>query len=305
MKDRAEKGREQIENAIINFPNLVPDTIDLSAFMDDEQVHRIKKASAYRDKLIELIENGGERGHAMPWNSFENNFEFRESELTVWAGYKGHGKSLVISQVFEKFLHDGKKAFIISPEFPPHRVLHRMMVQSFGLRNQSRNLAIDFVDAINDQLWIYDQQSSLKPSDVPALCRYAVDRLGVNHVLIDSLMKCGIAPDDYGKQKHLVDSVQQVAHRSKAHIHLVAHMRKDKSDGAIGGLHDVKGGSEIADMAENVLIVWRNKEKEQGGGKQEEPDCIIKVDAQRNADGWIGKIPLWYNKETMTFKDAK
>lgn len=303
--DRAEKGRQQIENAIINFPNLVPDNIDLSAFMDDEQVHRIKKASAYRDKLLELIENGGERGHSMPWDSFGKNFEFRESELTVWAGYKGHGKSLAISQVFEKFLNDGKKAFIISPEFPPHRVLHRMMIQSFGLHNQSRKLAIDFVDCINDQLWIYDQQSSLKPSDVPALCRYAVDRLGVDHVLIDSLMKCGIAPDDYGRQKHLVDAVQQVAHRSKAHIHLVAHMRKDKSDGSIGGLHDVKGGSEIADMAENVVIVWRNKEKEQGGGKMDEPDCIIKVDAQRNADGWIGKIPLWYNKETMTFRDGK
>jgi twinkle protein len=305
MTDRAEKGRGQLESAIVNFPNLVPDSIDLSAFMDDEHVHRIKKASAYRDKLIELIENGGERGHPMPWESFGNNFEFRESELTVWAGYKGHGKSLVISQVFEKFLNDGKKAFIISPEFPPHRVLHRMLVQSFGLHQQSRKLAIDFVDAINDQLWIYDQQSSLKPNDVPALCRYAVDRLGVQHVLIDSLMKCGIAPDDYAKQKHLVDAVQQVAHRSKAHIHLVAHMRKDKSDGSIGGLHDVKGASEIADMVENVIIVWRNKEKEQGGGKMDEPDCVIKVDAQRNADGWIGKIPLWYNKETMTFRDGK
>lgn len=303
--DRAAKGRSQLENAIVNFPNLVPEDIDLSDFMEETQVHRIKRASAYTDQLIELIESGGERGHSMPWDSFGKNFEFRESELTVWAGYKGHGKSLVISQVFVKFISEGKKAFIISPEFPPHRVLHRMMIQCLGIHNLNKAVAIKFIDAINDNLWIYDQQSSLKPNDVPALCRYAVDKLGVHHVLIDSLMKCGIAPDDYAKQKHLVDAVQQVAHRTKAHIHLVAHMRKGSSDGAMGGLHDVKGGSEIADMAENVLIVWRNKEKELGGGQEGDPDSVVKVDAQRNANGWIGKVPLWYNKESMTFRDGK
>ncbi len=301
-----EKGKAQLESAILNFSHLIPDTIDLTAFMDQEQVHRIKHAVEYKEKLLEMFENHGEKGATSPWESMNKNFVFRPSELTVWSGYKGHGKSLVISQVLEHFLQNDQKVFIISPEFPAHRVLHRMLIQSFGVHNQTKELASKWIDAVNDNLWLYDQQSSLKPSDVPALCRYAVEKLGVDHILIDSLMKCGIAPDDYGKQKHLVDEIQQVAHRSKVHIHLVAHGKKSSGgDERIGGLHDVKGASEIADMAENVIIVWRNKNKEMGSGKQDDPDCIVKVEAQRNGDGWIGMIPMYFRKNTFTFQEGQ
>ena len=206
--------------------------------------------------------------------------------------------------MLEGFITMGQRVFIISPEFPAHRVLHRMLIQSLGVARCNEPMAIQWLDAVKDNLWLYDQQSSLQPQDVPALCRFAVNRLGVDHILIDSLMKCGMAPDDYAKQKKLVDDVQQVAHRSKVHIHLVAHGRKsDKDDGKIGGLHSIKGGSEIVDMAENVIIVWRNKEKEQGGGNIDEPDCIVKIEAQRNGDGWIGKIPLWFDKNNFTFRE--
>lgn len=300
----AANGREQIEAAIMNFPGMVSDEIDLSAFMNEEQVHRIKAAGEYRDRLVGLLTGGGEKGAKTPWPSLNGRFEFRESELTVWSGYKGHGKSLAISQAIEKFISDGQKVFIISPEFPPHRVLHRMMIQSLGIGKQTAEFAEAWIDAVNGSLWLYDQQSSLKPNDVPALCRFAVERLGVDHILIDSLMKCGIAPDDYARQKTLVDAVQQIAHRSKVHMHLVAHGRKGGGDEKMGGLHDIKGGSEIADMAENVIIVWRNKEKEMGGGKAEEPDCIVKIEAQRNGDGWIGKVPLYFRKHSFTFHEG-
>jgi len=302
--NRADKGREQLESAILNFPGMVPDTIDLSAFMSEEVIHKVKSAKAYQDRLIELITGGGEQGTAMPWASTKGKFVFRPSELTVWSGYKGHAKSLVASQVFEYFISNGQKVFIISPEFPAVRVLHRKMIQSLGLKNTTKENAIQWLDAVDGNLWIYDQQGSLKHADVPALCRYAVERLGVDHILIDSLMKCGMAPDDYASQKRLVDQVQHVAHKSNVHIHLVAHARKGNSDEKIGGLHDVKGSSEIADMAENVIIVWRNKEKEQSGGKMDEPDCIVKVEAQRNGDGWIGTIPLFFRRESFTFHES-
>lgn len=305
MMDRIESGREQLEAAMQNFSGMVEDNLDLSVFMSEEQQHRVKSAWAYKDRLIEMMEDGGEKGVASPWKTTDGRFSFRESEITIWSGYKGHGKSLAISQVFEKFISDGQKVFIISPEFPAHRVLYRMLVQSFSEHNATPSLAIKWLDAVKEKLFIYDQQSSLKPQDIPALCRYAIEKLGVDHVLIDSLMKCGIAPDDYGRQKHLVDSVQQVAHNSKVHIHLVAHARKGSSDEKIGGLHDVKGASEIADMAENVIIVWRNKAKETAGAKDGEPDCVIKIEAQRNGSGWIGIIPLFFNRENTTFYEGR
>lgn len=304
MNDRIAKGMEQIESAILSFPNMLPENIDLSAFMDDEKTHRVKDAWQYREKLRELILGKGEAGLSMPWGGFHGNFEFRPAEMTIWTGYKGHGKSAVISQVLEHFMDKfGQKVFIISPEFPAHRVLYRLLIQSLKQKTPCSETLDAWLSAVKEQLWLYDQQSSLDPKDIPALCKYAINKLGVKHILIDSLMKCGIAPDDYGAQKRLVDLVQQVAHKSDAHIHLVAHARKGKSDGEIGGLHDVKGASEIADMAENVIIVWRNKEKELGGSDVTAPDAIVKVEAQRNGEGWIGKVPLFYNKHTFSFHD--
>lgn len=299
--NRAERGREQLENAITK---LQPKGIDLTVFMDEEQIHRIKNAGEYRDKLIDLIENNGEKGDPLPWNALEKKFEFRPSEITVWSGYKGHGKSLLISQFLENMVAKNKKVFIISPEFPPHRVLHRMMIQEFGMEHTKSSVADQWLEIVKENLWIYDQQGSLKAKDVPALCRYAIKHFNVDHILIDSLMKLGISVDDYTGQKTLVDEVQHVAHHSKTHIHIVAHGNKSNGgDEKIGNLHSVKGASEICDLAENVLIVWRNKEKEfKNIIDSEMPDCILKVEAQRNGDGWIGQIPLFFNKATLSFK---
>ena len=296
-------GKEQLEAAIMNFPGYVNDNIDLTAFMEDEQKHRVRNAWEYRDRLRDLLLGSGEVGQSMPWDAFGGKMEFRKSEMTLWAGFKGHGKSVIISQVLEHLMDKcGQKVFIISPEFPAHRVLYRLMVQSIGQRYPDASLLDMWLEAVKDQLWIYDQQKSLTPKDVPALCRYAIHTYGVQHVLIDSLMKCGIAPDDYGSQKRLVDTIQQVCHNTETHIHLIAHLRKGKSDDEIGGLHDVKGASEISDLVENVIICWRNKQQEmKNDGSNQEPDAVIKVEAQRNADGWIGKVPMKFEKHTMRF----
>lgn len=287
--------------SLLNFRNVLNEDIDISKWMHEEHHAKVACPLYFAKGLMEVIDGGGETAHPLPW-VIGGRFGFRPSELSVWSGFKGHGKSLVISQVFEKFISDGKRCFIISPEFPPQRVLHRMIIQSLGAENVTMDNAFSWLEAVDTSLWLYDQQSSLNPTDVVALCRYAVEVHGVDHILIDSLMKCGIPPDDYAGQKKLVDMVQQVAHRSNVHIHLVAHARKSNDDSKMGGLHDVKGSSEICDMAENVIFVWRNKPKELGGGKIDEPDCIVKIEAQRNGDGWIGTIPLWFNRSNFTFK---
>lgn len=301
--NQAEKGREQLEGVIRNFPNMIPDGIDLSAFMEDEKIHRIQDAWQYRGKLIEMLTGKGEHGYSLPWLGFHGKMEFRPAEMTLWAGFKGHGKSAMASQVLEHLMDKHQqKVFIISPEFPAHRVLYRLLVQSLEVRYPDPQTLDSWLQAVREQLWIYDQQKSLSPRDVPALCRYAIEKHGVQHILIDSLMKCGISPEDYGAQKQLVDNIQQIAHNSNAHVHLIAHLRKGKSDDEIGGLHDVKGASEIADLCENVIICWRNKKQEISGGTGE-PDAVIKIEAQRNADGWIGKLPMSFDKHSMKYRE--
>lgn len=284
--------------------NLLKD-IDLSAYSDETVRHCVKPASAYKDDMVRRLiarAEGDQTATPLPFNLLRGRFEFRQHELTIWTGYKGHGKSLMISQVLLSAVRRGKRVFVFSPEFRPEAVLERMLFQ-FCMTTEPQRAQIDeYFAFLAERMWLYDTQTSLKSDDVLALCRYVADRIGVDHVLIDSLMKCGMPPDDYGAQKTFVDKLQSVAHGNPMHIHLVAHARKAHDDSKPPRLHDIKGTSEIADMAENVLCVWRNKEKEKHPEKRaDEPDASLTVEAQRNADGWIGTLNLNFDASNMLF----
>lgn len=305
--DRAEMGGSQLDKLaenIIGFPNLLGAELDLNPFMDEEISHRVKDADGYRDEVIKLLlgEDESSRGAALPWNQLRGKFEFRMHELTVWTGYKGHGKSAALSQVHVMFMKRGEKVFVISPEFRPAKVIERKIYQSLATRTPAARDVENFFESAKRQLWLYDNQASLKPGEVIALCRYAAKVLKVDHIVIDSLMKCGIAPDDYSAQKKFTDKIQAISHKYPLHIHMVAHARKGNSDDTPARLHDIKGTSEIADLAENVISVWRNKPKEKDPEKNAGmPDASLTIEAQRNGDGWIGTLNLMFDPDSMLF----
>lgn len=297
-----------VKNAFDRFSGTnVLKNIDLNAYSVEHVEHNVKPAAAYRSALIHRLVNRGEgdpNATPMPFNALRGKFEFRQHELTIWTGYKGHGKSLMLSQALMAAIKRGKRTFIISPEFRPESVLERMLYQFSGTTRPTSEHVNAYMDFLLERMWLYDAQASLKPDDVVALCRYAADKLGIDHILIDSLMKCGMGPDDYAGQKQFVDRIQSVAHANPLHIHLVAHARKTSDDSKPPRLHDIKGASEIADMAENVLVVWRNKEKEKNPEKKhDEPDAVLAVEAQRNADGWIGSINLNHDPDAQLFME--
>lgn len=290
-----------LDKIVEMFPNRLSD-INLDPYRNDEYKPRIKNAIDYAEAMKARVKQRGSWGDRTGFD-IDQNFRFRPYELTIWTGYKGHGKSALMSQVLLKLIQQKKKIFVCSPEFHPVELLYRFLVQLMATDDPSEEEAMAMLELLSDWLWVYDVQASLKPNDVAALCRYVAETLKPDHIVIDSLMKCGIAPDDYARQKQLVDQIQTVAHQNPLHIHLVAHARKGNDDKKPAALHDIKGASEIGDMVENVLSVWRNKPKEKGECKDPsiEPDAILVVEAQRNCGGWIGNVPLMFNREAMTY----
>jgi twinkle protein len=293
-----------LDKIVEMFPNRIGD-IDLDPFRCEDYTPRVKSAPEYLDALKKRI-NQREAYGAMSGFACDRHFRFRPYELTIWTGYKGHGKSALLSQSILGFMQHGQKVFVCSPEFPPVELLFRFLVQIIACDNPSEEEAEVLIEFAAKTLWLYDVQSSLKPHDVPALCRWVMENIKPDHIVVDSLMKCGLAPDDYSGQKRLVDQLQTVAHQYPVHIHLVAHARKGNSDDKPARLHDIKGASEIADLAENVVSVWRNKPKEQARSqgdatREMEPDALFIVEAQRNCGGWVGTVNLNYRPDAMIF----
>lgn len=132
--------------------------------------------------------------------------------------------------------------------------------------------------------------------------RYAAKRYRVTHFVVDSLLKCGIAEDDYKAQKAFLDRLCDFKNEFNAHVHLVAHARKGESEDKAPGKLDVRGAGAITDLADNVFTVWRNKRKELAGDEADGDveDARLYCHKQR-ATGYEGALRLWFDTSSLQF----
>ena len=284
---------------------VIDDTIDFGRFLKSRDEQKIRRASDWTDGVLKRI-NGdvGVAGDVLPWQKTHREVQLRPGEVSVWAGINGHGKSLLLGQVM-LWLLPKNKCLIASMEMKPEATIERMLRQASGLHHPAVAYVRHWMHWSDGRLWIYDQLDSIQPDKILGMATYAGELLGVNHIVIDSLMKCGMKPDDYGAQKAFVDRLCWLAKDFNTHIHLVCHMRKREREGHIPDKFDIKGASEVSDLVDNVFIVHRNKDKESkvAAGQNVEsvvPDASLIVAKQRHGE-WEGKINLWFCQSSNQF----
>lgn len=235
-------------------------------------------------------------------------FEFRTGELTVWTGYNGHGKSLLLSQVQLGLMEQGEKFVIFSGEMTPEYLIKRMVKQATG---QDRP-TLEYIDAVGkwliDRCWIFNQVGSATVKRLLEVFAYANRRYGVRHFVIDSLMMTDVPEDGAGAitaQKEAIRAMCDFAKRAGVHVHLVAHPRKGKDESTGPGKMDVAGSSKITDGADNVFTVWRAQKDESEPDDPEKPDAKLELKKQRNGDVQQYSQWLWFNKGAMQFRARK
>jgi twinkle protein len=249
-----------------------------------------------------------------PWDKAKGKILFRQSELSIWTGVNGHGKSQFLGQIALHTLKQEIPVCIASLELPPARLLVRMARQAAAMERPSPA----YIQAIHawysDKLWLFDLTGTAKTERLLEVFLYARQRYNVTVFIIDSLMKCGISEDDYTAQKLFVEKLCDFKNQHDCHIHLIAHPRKSEDEKHMPGKYDIKGTGAIVDLADNCFTVWRNKSKEQAIEKTQmtgqEPtvqmlekiDCLWGCDKQRNGE-WEGKIGLWFDKKSFQYLD--
>jgi len=300
---------------------ITPDDIDFSLYenVTDHQ-QKVKTASVYVQALLDRMSSTHrEKRVFMPWQKTHDQIQFRPGEVTVWGGPNGSGKSLVTGQTALSLCAQGEKVGLASFEMKPTKTLERMgrqwthlsLSDDYSLSNpELHRILIDgyeqFRDWTTGKLWLYDQQGTVQWKQVCAVARYCAKELGINHFFVDNLMKCVAGEDDYNGQKAFVDELCSIARDCNIHIHLVHHIKKPSTENAKPTKYDFKGTGAITDQPDNVVVVWRNKDKERKlqDGKsvaQTEPDAMLIVDKQRNGEGWEGNIGLWYHGPSQQF----
>jgi twinkle protein len=122
------------------------------------------------------------------------------------------------------------------------------------------------------------------------------------------MMKLVRGEDDFNGQKDLVDALCDVAKETKMHIHLVHHIRKGGETNRIAEKKDIKGSGVITDLADNVILIARNKLKEKDTEQNQiadnsQPDTFLITAKQRNGD-WEGTLGLWFDRSSQQFTES-
>lgn len=278
-------------------------------------MYLLRPAASFRKKVQERFRPVGGRlaGYSMGFRKMED-IRFEPSQTSMWSGFNGHGKSLFLNQVMLSGVADCQEKFIVaSLEMLPDRNLVRTA------RQVERKICpeveeIDHcLDWCGEAIQFYDYVGRADVNKMLENFVVGVETLGITSIIIDSLMKMGMAEDDYSKQKLFVEDMANFALKYNVHVHIVAHSRKQQDESSCPGKMDVMGAGGMTNIVDQGFSVWRNKEKEAkmfnhfNNGTTPEKDLYDKFDAL--VDCWKCRdngeneksYALWYDSPSMQY----
>lgn len=293
--------------------NVIPDSFDFRSYVSVSK----QNADVLRTSKLDLVDafyGAKMQGDTMPWAKTHDQVQFRPGEVTLWPGISGHGKSLITTQCAFHLAMQGKRVGIVSLEMRPVVTMARMARMVAGSDQPTEAWLRGFQAWADDKILLMGVQGMVDPNRVLDFCRYVALKLGVAHVFLDNLTKIVRSEDDFNAQKTLVDDLCTIARDCRIHIHLVCHTRKPESEYQMPEKHSTRGTSATVDQADNVIIVFRHRKKEDELANpkldpvkrvewEKKPDTFLIVAKQRNGD-WEGRVGLYVDRRSMWFGES-
>lgn len=285
----------------------------------------LRRAGSFKDAVQRLFypPHGEEVGYRLPFARSRHLVLLRPGEVSLWVGLTGGGKSQILGYACVDWAEQGARICVASLEMQPHVYLKRMVKQAGNVDRPTEEYLDAVMTWMNEWLWVLAVVGKRTVDSVIECFEYARSRYGCDVFVIDSLMRLGIAQDDYRAQEEATFKLVNWAIEKNVHLNLVAHSRKlSKDSGDMPEIADIKGASEIGNNAFNIFIVWRNSKLEgeiqvlrdkveRGDGDAVDklaklasvPTVIMNVAKQRNGD-WEGKVGLWFNSQTYQYRSS-
>jgi twinkle protein len=276
----------------------------------------LRLPSAYADQVVALFwpKEGEHVGYQTPYGTLAKRLLFRPGELTIWTGDAGAGKTQILSDCTVDWIKQGSRICLSSLEMHPRQTLKRMVKQVVGTETPTQPAVRASLDWLTAGLLLYDHTGKRSIDEMLTLFDYGRARYGCDQFIIDSLMRLGVAGDDYGGQETVIYRVVEWCMASKVHVHLVAHSKKGERDRGAPATEDIKGAMEIGANAFNIVSVWRDRKHEDSVGLlrqsdhvaaaklyDDKPGVVLNVAKQRNGD-FEGKVGLWFDQASYRYR---
>lgn len=277
----------------------------------------------YLDEVAALFfpRDGEIEGYRTPYGRLDGKLVFRPGEVTIWTGITGDGKTQVLGDCTIDWIKQGARVCISSLEMVPKQTLRRLIKQVIGTDRPTYEAMKASLAWMSTGLFVYGLTGKRKVDELLEVFDYARGRYGCDVFTIDSLMRLGVAGDDYNEQEAVMFRLVDWAIATKVHVHLVAHSKKGERDRGVPSSEDIKGAMEIGANAFNVISIWRDRKFEEqvdqlakgddkaasGAAAAElrasRPGVLLNVAKQRNGD-FEGKVGLWFDKETYRYRSS-
>jgi twinkle protein len=283
------------------------DIIDAAISLDPKE---LRNAISYRNAVLARFfpPEGAIRGWETPFDKLSRlDVRFHAGELVIINGVNGHGKTKFASQLTLCLMRQGAKVCIASMEIKPDALLHSMTVQACGSRQPTEAFVEYVQDYYDGRLWMFDVVGTAKAEYLLDVFRYARARYGVTVFCVDSLAKCGIDEDGYNEQKRFVEALCDFKNETDSTVFLITHSRKLDAETRVSDKMDIKGTGAIADLADTVTTLWRNKAKEQRPESErdpDDPDARWYWHKNRNGD-YEGICKLWFDQRAYQWLERQ
>ena len=284
--------------------------VDTGKWAIPEDTHLLRTPAAFRDDVVALFADPSCKGDPMPASKTHQLLRFRPSEVSIWLGYHESYKSTFLNELATSWALQGIGVAVASLEMPAPILLQKTITQACARPDPNVDLIDRAIERLSESLTIYDVVGRVALNHLISVMRYCAIDLGVRHFILDNLtMVLSVDNDKAAEHQAFVANCVTVARTTGLHIHLVAHSNKPAGgdESKMPGPYDARGTGSAPDMADNVLVCFRNKVKEDKIDQEraddetyKESDFILRVAKQRH---WAfrGYINYWLNRKCLRF----
>jgi twinkle protein len=239
---------------------------------------------------------GARQGATLPWNGLSDKVRLPGGHMSIWAGINFHGKSGMLKQLALHLARSGERVCAAFLEETPEESMAD--ITQLAIPDADVRESDEYIDVAcnwaSGKIWLYNQTRMMDPQRVLALIAYAAKEKGCTHFILDSLMRTGLAQDDYEGQRVFANQLTNYAMQLNIHIHLVHHIVK-VDETQVPGRESIRGTGALTDQAHHVFIVWRDVNEDKA---IDAPDGLLVIAKNRGIRpaNWIGKVQMYMHK---------
>jgi len=193
---------------------------------------------------------------------------FRRGDVTIWTGFRGCGKSSLLSNLILNSSDKGYKNAIYTGELKDDQFKQWLYLQAAGKQYTRKygqtdfyyipdNIAARIDKWIDKYVWLFNNKYGDNFMQISEQLKRLKESEDLDVAYFDNLMVLNyreLDQDKFERQGILLQRCEDLAKELNIHIHIVAH--PNKASGFIR-VDNISGSGDISNRADNVMLMHR------------------------------------------------